>query len=131
MERIRLVLAIAHLLCFAGSISFYIQPSWIAFIAIGLGFIMRWMTPVIEKEGTIKSRFMNFFFAVWAAMLGQWLSTRGLKEVIESMIKDRLSLFPFILTVSLLLSFVIRDWILFLKLSPEEFDQYYSKELNT
>ncbi len=52
-------------------------------------------------------------------MLAKWLSTKGLKEVFKNAIEDRLSLFPIALTASFLLSFVVRDEILFLGLSFE------------
>ena len=132
MNRIRLILVVTHLCWFVGGLTFYMNPSWTAFAVTVIGLCMRWMVPLSKKKiehepnlGTI------LFINIWFISLLNWLNTKGMREVIERAIDERLNLVPILLTASLLISLVVRDWSHLNDLSPAEVDLYYTKKTKT
>ena len=128
MNRIRLILVVAHLCWFVGGLTFYIKPSWVALGVAALGICMRWMVPLSKEKKHDEPKLGTILFInIWFVSLLNWLNTKGMREVIERAIDDRLNLVPILLIASLLISFVVRDWLHLNDLSTEEVDLYYTK----
>jgi hypothetical protein len=127
MNRIKLILAIAHLFIIAGGLTFYVQPSWISMGTLVAGFFMRWMAPVEEQKKKEEPNIDKFFSSICIGILIGWLSGHGLGEVIEQAIDDRFSLFPLIILTGVLLKIPIQDWLYLRNLNHQEIELYYTK----
>ena len=125
MTRIYIILAGAHASMVLGAVAFYMVPSWPAGLLLLIGFFLRWMVPLPEKRESAAAKQIIQF--VWLFLLLRWLVDKGLFEVFEEAILDRLSLTPIALATSFLIYWVVVDWVYVTNLRVGQIDKYYER----
>lgn len=124
MTRLRLLLALAHLLLVAGVFGAYFDPASPLVFLIAVGAFVRWMVPGRAQEAVNP---LGFFWRYGvSALLVSWLWPLGLSDLLEKAWADRLSPSPLIAIAGLALYLVAGDWRYFLGLGPKQVDDFYA-----